>query len=162
MTHISCYKYREQSIFNGSVGQRFSRLWETTCIIPLAQPALALPSLFPPGSIWPISLWRAAWQYAFSLVLVFTVKKYVFIPNSFSSHCSYLCSLPGFPNSTVVLFLTSVLTQASCAWEGWLLCLSLWAPLVLRTLLSSAFLLPLTPKLEPCPKNVVKSGSWTC
>lgn len=85
---------------------------------PLSSACPSRPSLFPPGSIWSISLWRAAWKYAFSLVLVFTVKKCVFIPNCFSSHCSYLCSLLGFPYSTVVLFLTSILMQASCAWEG--------------------------------------------
>lgn len=111
---------------------------------PWFTPCSLTSSLTPSWSKRPISLSRSVWQYAYSLVLVFTIKNCDVFPQLLF----ILSILSAVPSPSVVLFLPFHLTQVPCARED---CLAspLWAPLVFGTLLSPAFCHPCAEASTP-------------
>lgn len=104
MPHVPCNKCREQTVFNGSVGQGISlSVRDHVQAFHVNNPpwftlhSLTL-SLISSWSIRPISYLWSAWQSACFLVLVITVKKCVFIPFFFPQPLLILSRLPAIPS----------------------------------------------------------------
>lgn len=167
MPHVSCNKCREQTAFNGSVGQGISlSVSYHVQAFHVNNPPLVHPSLTHP--VTHLIVERKAHfivtvSMAICLLLGFGYynKEMCFYPQFFfffSSHCSFCLDflLPPLPCGS---FPNLLLTQASCAWEG---CFAspLWAPLVFGRLLCPIFLLPLTLKLRALPRE--GGRVWLC